>query len=166
MKRLLVALLLLYPLSALAETYEWTDERGTVNFTEDLGKVPKKYRKRVKVLGAEESPAPKSSVAPEPEPAQPKADEAQKGKKLYGGRDESAWRKDFLTANGELESAESELSALRERLQDTSKMSRSEYLAIQNTMKHAESRVARQQRKLDSLRENADRFGVPAGVRQ
>lgn len=34
---------------AYAETYSWTDEHGTIHFTEDLGKVPQKFRGRVKV---------------------------------------------------------------------------------------------------------------------
>ena len=66
MKKLLVLLLLLYPLSAVAVTYEWTDEKGTVNFTEDLGNVPKKYRKKVKVLGADEGGAPQIIESAEP----------------------------------------------------------------------------------------------------
>ena len=165
MKRLLVAMLLLYPVCAAAETYEWTDERGTVNFTEDLGKVPKKYRKKAKVLGVDDSAAPMSSVSPEPGLAKPKVDDSQPVRKLYGGRDESAWRRDFLAANHDLQSAETELAALRDRLRDTSKMSRSEYLSIQNTIKHAEARVLERRRKLDLLREKADRFDVPLDLR-
>ena len=38
--------LILFALPAIAETYTWEDDLGTVNFTEDLGNVPKKYRKK------------------------------------------------------------------------------------------------------------------------
>lgn len=164
MKKLLLVLLLLYPLSAAAETYQWTDERGTVNFSEDLGKVPKKFRKKAKKLGSEDA-APATTAA-EPEAVPPKAGEAQKGKKLYGGKDEVSWRRDFLQATSNLEAAETELAALKARLSDTSRMSRSEYLAIQNSIKHGEGRVQDLQRKLDQLRETADRQGVPAEFRQ
>ncbi len=34
---------------AAAEMYKWVDDKGTVNFTEDYSKIPKKYRKKVKV---------------------------------------------------------------------------------------------------------------------
>ena len=166
MKRLLVALLLIYPLSASADTYQWTDDRGTVNFTEDYGKVPKKYRKKMKVQGDEGGAAPQSSVSPEPEMDKPKSEEAEPGKKLYGGKDERVWRRDFDAAAYDLQSAEAELEALHGRLKDTSRMSRSEYLAIQNTLKHAESRVQGMQRKLDLLRETADRYGVPMDFRR
>ena len=185
MKKLILMLLLVYPLSALAITYEWTDERGTVHFTEDLGKVPKKLRKKVKVLGGEEKAPGSAENAPggqegvpgsqeggaprgagQPVRVTPGGEQADKGERLYGGRDESAWRRDFLEAADELKHTESELSLLRGRLSDTSKMSRSEYLSIQITIKHTENRLQQLQRKLDLLRESADRHGVPAQARQ
>lgn len=168
MKNLLVVLLLLYPLTAAAETYQWTDERGTVNFAEDLGKVPKKYRKKAKRLGAEEesAPAPKVVNGGEAEPVKAKSDEAQTAKKLYGGKDEAAWRRDFLQAEFNLKNAESDLATLKGRLADTSRMTRSEYLTIQNSIRYAEDRVQAQQKKLDQLRETADRLGVPPEFRK
>jgi len=164
MKKLLVALLLLYPLSAMALTYEWTDENGTVNFTEDLGKVPKKYRKKAKVLGAEES-GPQTTVEPGEPAKKTKPEAAGEKKKLYGGKDEQSWRKEFALAKAEVKSTESELANLHGRLEDTSKMSHGEYLAIQNTIKHNEIKLQGQQKKLNELQESADRAGVPAEFR-
>ena len=40
--------------TADAETYTWTDAQGTVHFTEDLGTVPAKLRKKVRKLGDDE----------------------------------------------------------------------------------------------------------------
>lgn len=167
MKTLLLLLLLLYPLTAAAETYQWIDERGTANFAEDLGKVPKKYRKKAKRLGAEEETAPAATgSAADPQTARPKGEPARAENRPIGGKDEAGWRREFLQANSNLQSAETELSTLRGRLGDTSKMSRAEYLAIQNSIKHAEVRVQEQQKRLDQLREKADSLGVPAGYRQ
>jgi hypothetical protein len=166
MKKLLVAMLLLYPLSALAVTYEWTDDRGTVNFTEDLGKVPKKYRKKAKVLDGEDSGAPQSTVIGEPAKGKAKSDEPPKGKKLYGGKDENAWRSEFVTATGDLQHAEAGLQVLRGRLADTSKMTRGEYLSIQSSIKNEEARVQQMQKKLDLLQQSADRLGVPMEFRR
>ncbi|WP_129125727.1 DUF4124 domain-containing protein [Geomonas oryzae] len=164
MKKLLVLLLLLYPLSAIAETYQWTDERGTVNFAEDLGKVPKKYRKKAKRLGVDEEPVKIINDAP----AEPKAkkDEPEAGKKLYGGKDEAAWRREFSQAEFNLKNAESDLATLKGRLRDTSTMSRSEYLSIQNSIRYAEDRVQAQRKRLELLQESADRLGVPAEYRK
>ena len=74
MKKLLVLLLLLYPLSASAETYQWVDERGTTNFAEDLGKVPKKYRKKAKRLGEGEDTSSTGATGKPPVASEPKAE--------------------------------------------------------------------------------------------
>lgn len=167
MKKLLVAMLLLFPLSAVAETWQWTDERGTVNFAEDLGKVPKKYRKQAKPLG-DDGGAP-LVIEKEPEAApkvQGKGEDQQKEKQIVGGKDETAWRREFNGARHSVRLAETDLADLRVRLTDTSKMSRTEYLSIQNGIKQLETRVQQQQKRFDQLRENADRLGVPQEWRQ
>ena len=45
----IVLLMILYSvLSANADTYTWTDNKGVVNFTDDPGLIPPKYRVKVK----------------------------------------------------------------------------------------------------------------------
>lgn len=164
MKRLLVLLLLLYPLSASAQTYEWTDARGTVNFTEDLGKVPKKYRKKVKVIGADEGT---TQIIDTTEPVKGKTKDlgTQTEKKpLESGKDEAGLRNEIAATKNQLQATEKELEGLRGRLGDTSKMSRSEYLTIQNSIKHYEVRVQELNKKLDKLREKVP--GGPTDSRQ
>ena len=160
MKKLLVVLLLLYPLSVSAQTYEWTDASGTVNFTEDLGKVPKKYRKKMKVLGADESATPQVIDSGEPVKVKPKDNGAQAVKKTAAGKDEVALRNEYAAAKANLQAFEQELADLHGRLGDTSKMSRSEYLTLQNTVKQDEYRVQEQRKKLDLVREKAERAGI------
>jgi hypothetical protein len=158
MKKMLVLLLLLYPLSALAVTYEWTDQSGTVNFTEDLGKVPKKYRKKVKVLGADESGAPQ--IIEEHASGKTKEAGTPKEKNAPGGRDETGLRREYAAAKSNLQSTEDELTEMRRRLADTSKMSRTEFLSLQNTVKQREFRAQEQKVKLESAREAAQKAGV------
>jgi hypothetical protein len=166
MKKLLVLLLVLYATSAAAVTYEWTDDRGTINFTEDLGKVPKKYRKKAKVLGAEESGAPQ--VIEEPVKgsgtgsgaAAGTKDAAHKDKKAVPGKDDAALRTEFGAAKYQLQAIEKNMADLRGRLQDTTKMSRSEFLTLQNTLKQEEFRAQEQRKKLDQLRLNAEKSGI------
>ena len=160
MKKLLVVLLLLYPLSAIAVTYEWTDESGTVNFTEDLGNVPKKYRKRAKVLGADESGAPKIIESGEPEKGAPKELGSQKEKKALEAKKEEALRNEYGIAKENLMATEQDIADLRARLGDTSRMSRSEYLTLQNTLKQDEFRAQEQRKKLEQLRVKAEKAGV------
>jgi hypothetical protein len=158
MKKLLVLLLLLYPLSAIAVTYEWTDQSGTVNFNEDLGKVPKKYRKKVKILGADEGGAPQ--VIDEPVKGKAKETAAPKEKNAPGGKGDAGLRGEYAIAKANVQATEDELTDLRGRLGDTSKMSRTEYLSLQNTIKQEDYRLQEQKRKLESLREAAKRAGV------
>jgi hypothetical protein len=166
MKKLLVAMLLLYPLSAVAQTYEWTDHQGGVHFTDDRNRIPKKYRKKVRVLG-ENTGQPLISETTSGKKKSSKGEEAEKekGKNLYGGKDETAWRNEFKSARGAVQRTEADISELRGRLADTSNMSRSEYLTLQATLNHLQSRLDGQQQKLDQLQESADKAGVPAEIR-
>lgn len=169
MNRLLLFSLLPVSVLLCAATYEWTDSRGTVNFTEDLGKVPPKYRKKVKVIG-EESGTPQITETTEitdPPKVTPKAVEKVGEKKsLYGGKDEKGWRSEFIQAKGELKLAEQDLDAFRGRLKDTSRMSRTEYLSLSNSLKNQEYLVNQLRKRLDALNASADQAGVPAEYRQ
>lgn len=169
MKKLLVLLFLFCPFTAGAVTYQWTDSRGTINFTEDLGKVPKKYRKKVKVLGAEESGTPQITDTVESVKGKGKDAAGQpsagKDKKGAGTKDDTALRTEYLTAKANLQAMETNVTDLKARIADSSKMSRSEFLSLQNTLKQEEYRVAEQKKRLDLLRENAARSGVNLDAR-
>ncbi len=47
------------------KTYEWVDEKGTVNFTQDYGSIPEKYRDRVKEKQDEPGASPKTKEKPD-----------------------------------------------------------------------------------------------------
>ncbi len=48
-------------------TYHWTDEKGTVHFTDDLSKIPSQYRNQIKIIKAPETPPTKTDSPPKPE---------------------------------------------------------------------------------------------------
>jgi hypothetical protein len=48
-----------------AETYRWVDEKGTVNFTQDYGSIPEKYRDQVKEKPDEPGVEPKLNKKPQ-----------------------------------------------------------------------------------------------------
>lgn len=173
---LITALLVLFALPVLAVTYEWEDSQGTINFTEDPGSIPKQYRKKAKIVGAEEEAA-----APEPSAAnaEPKSGaKAKKGeaseqtaggnkeiKKMYGGKSAETWSRDFTQLNGNIKAEEDQLSELKERIKDTSKMSRGEYLSIQMGINASESRLQRLRGKLAALTAEANSADLPAELR-
>lgn len=71
-KAILVLFLSLFVSSASAAVYRWVDERGVVNFADELDKVPKAYRNSV-----EETDMPHSRIpAPSPRPGDSRAGEA------------------------------------------------------------------------------------------
>jgi Domain of unknown function (DUF4124) len=67
MKSILILIaMLLFAGPVFADTYVWEDAHGTVNFADELGKVPKAYRKKVKIFGEEEPPPQEKSEGKEP----------------------------------------------------------------------------------------------------
>ena len=170
MKKLtLVLFLVLFAVPAMAETYTWTDERGTVNFTEDLGKVPKKYRKKARIIGGDNAEAPPPAEAPEQKPAAggvPKdaaapVPEKDREKVLYGGKEGAEWSREFATVRAELKSSEDQLVDTRKRMDDTSGMSRNEYLSLQLTIRNMERRVLELRKRLEELQRVAREGEVP-----
>ena len=92
--------------AANAELYMWKDAQGTTHFTEDLGKVPKKLRKNVRNLEADDSssPAPSTPSASAatgaekvgnsaPPPVSDKVETATD--QLYAGKSYEQWKKEF-----------------------------------------------------------------------
>jgi hypothetical protein len=173
---IIVALLVLFAIPVEALTYKWVDKQGTVNYTEDLGSIPRKYRNKATIVGAEEDatspeggakegakPAAKARGDEQPQ-AQP-AKEKQDQKKTYGGKSGETWKRDFGQLNADIKATEDQLSELKQRMQDTSKMSRGEYVSIQMGINGAETRLQRLKGKLDALTEDANKADVPADLR-
>jgi Domain of unknown function (DUF4124) len=173
---IVVALLAMFAVPAAAVTYTWEDDQGTVNFTEDLGSVPQKFRKKAKVLGAEEEEAPPAAKEPkeaaqpvqkgkEAGPAKEQPAEKKDTKKIYGDKPAEAWKSEFAQLNADIKTAEDQLVEMRKRLADTSKMSRSDYLSIQKTIREIENRLLVLREKRDVLNTEANRAEVPAELR-
>lgn len=105
---------------AHADTYTWTDEQGTIHFTEDPGTVPEKIRSRVrKVEEAEPAPqekaVPQAPVAKVPHEATGASRAGVEGEfdpaGSYAGKTYDQWQKEL----GERESA---MAAVRQRLDE------------------------------------------------
>lgn len=62
----ILLILFLQPhLSSAGEIYRWTDEKGTVHFTDDLSKIPRPYLDRVEKKGVPEETLEKREVPKE-----------------------------------------------------------------------------------------------------
>lgn len=165
----------LLPVLASAEIYKWVDDRGQTGFSDDLTRVPKKYRDKA-IISDKQEPAveiiEKGSIdkgvkkgADGKGEQSPAADEKVKEKPIFGGKTGDAWKQDLGRAKHEVRSLEEQAVGIKERMNDNSKKSRGEYLSLQNTARDLEVRIGKAQKKLDALTEAADQAGVPAEYR-
>ena len=60
---IIVALLVLFAIPVEALTYKWVDKEGT-HYTDDLGNIPQKYRKKAIIVGSEEDVAAPDEAKP------------------------------------------------------------------------------------------------------
>ncbi len=162
--------------SVQAATYKWMDDQGTINFTEDPGNIPQKYRKKAKIVGeddtvdagVEKKDAGSGGKIQEPTEVQGAAPAAkQENKKaVYGGKDATAWKSEFSRLGGELKSVDEQLDSKRTLFSDSSKLSRAQYKSLQYDIKNLEQLREDILTKLKSLRNEATKEGVPAELQQ
>lgn len=81
-----------------ADTYSWTDDQGTIHFSEDRGAVPQKYRKKARKVAAESPeeektiPAAAAKAPAVVPPATGRADQSAAAD-IYGGKTFAQWEK-------------------------------------------------------------------------
>jgi len=96
--------------------YEWTDDRGVVNVTDDLSKVPDKYRSRAKKLG---SSGPGQAGQGAVSPQAPSPSEAVPGPVERSDEDRKAqWQRRMRDAKQQLAAAEDRYRQLSQRKSD------------------------------------------------
>ena len=177
MRFILLAVLLATPLICSAETYKWVDEKGQSGYADDLGKVPKKYRDKA-VVTEKQDQAVEIIEKSEPEKSPRKGGEVKAGqsvggddkskgkdKPLYDGKDGAAWKLDFARLKHEVKSLEEQSTGLKERMADAGKISRGEYLTLQNTQRDLDVRIGKARKKLEALNDAAEKAGVPGELR-
>ena len=121
MKRLIVSIFVLSMAAPVcADTYQWTDSKGVVHFTDNPDKVPRQYRKKVRKRPSVKSETP-VSVSPAQGSSAPKVEGRKEVSKsppqLYGGHDEKWWRATTGNLREELAKLIEELPAKRDKLQ-------------------------------------------------
>lgn len=172
-----IPLLLAIPVLCSAQIYKWVDEKGQTGYSDDLGKVPGKYRDKavveekqeqaVEIIenSAPDKTAKKGDEAKEEQKKDSKGQNKDKDKRTYDGKTGEAWKKDFASQIFQIRSLEEQLAGIKERMADGSKMSRDEYLTLQHTQRDLEVRLEKAKKKLAALNETADKAEVPAEFR-
>jgi hypothetical protein len=178
MTRLIMLLLVLtLPLQVSAEIYSWTDAAGTVHFTEDLGRVPKKYRATaLRRASGEDLTAPAAAPVaslPEGVPAAERTQpEVTHGAAApapgvtpatrYGSRSAAEWQTEFRALRQKLTQIEQQQEQLQKEGGDGTKALSSQQIAdlnLRSKQLHDEFEATRL--RFNQLVEQANQAGLP-----
>jgi hypothetical protein len=174
---LMMVLTVAAPVSA--ETYKWIDDRGTVNFTEDYSQIPKKYRKKTRMIGdvGASSPEVASGNVGESKNEWSGASSAESNqattvgkpeKKVatFGGKNGDEWSGEFGKISSEIKNVEEQIAQRRDKLSHPEKLTRAQYLGTEYEIKDLQAKLEELRGKRSALDETASRVGVPYEFRK
>jgi hypothetical protein len=173
--------LLLLSSHALAGTYSWTDQHGTMHFTDDIGRVPAKYRAkalkesqgRYQYLdqtvepsrpetkadlpaGIDEAAKTAATIAPLPVP------EEVTGKTSFGGRTAAEWQQQFRALNSQMNQIQQQQEQLRQEGGDGKTLiSRGKANELQTRGQELGKRYEEVRQQYNQLVEQANKVGLP-----
>lgn len=169
---------LFFATSADAATYEWIDEKGVVNFTDNPDNIPPKYKDKAKKrFSVEPDSAKGAPVQPQKPDQPPRAAEPSpqaEAPVLYGGHDEAWWRSSFNGIRNEIKGIEAALPAKKEDLAVARRkltiyqytQYRVAYHDLLVEIEKDEARIQELTKQLQALDVSASRAGVPFDWRQ
>lgn len=178
MKSILViifVLLLTGPLGA--ETYSWVDETGTYNFSEDLSRVPKKYRKNVNRrgdMGSREA-APAKANPEKSTQADPRKVEDSSGKsggstgadtQLFGGKTQDAWRNELKAHELELTTLEQQLERIKKQITTPARLSRERQTELVKEFENTRENYNQKYKAYGELVESARKAGLVIEIKK
>jgi hypothetical protein len=169
MKWIIVLVLVMFACPAVqAEIFEWIDGQGVVHFTDDLDKVPAKFRGKVQIKtpGAGRDGGATAEKVQPPGVAAPPPNVK---KQLYGGHDENWWRSSFNVAQGELKKLQDQLAEKNQSLTELHRKrviyqkpsDRVAYNALAEEISGDEEKLKALQAQFAALQAEADNAGVP-----
>jgi len=156
----------------MAQTYTWTDDKGTVNFADDLSQVPKKYRGKAKQRSDDPD-----TVKPEPaatkeipaaKPAEGKAEPLPKDadKWMYGDRNAGQWRQEFRMREVAYKSQEQKLEEISNLMKNPVGISRERFEALPQEFRETQKEYLRLLKQYNDLNDAANQVGLPAEFRK
>lgn len=170
---LLVLFLVVSP--AVAQMYEWVDEKGVVNFTDNPVHIPDKYKGKAKklenMLPTETEKAPAAPPAAEPQRVRTMRSNDEP---LYANRPLSWWKSEYDSRKLALENMRNELEKLKEadnvaRRKKMIYQRRSDYRALdesKNKIAMQEELIRNAERSLAEFEKYADQAGLPVDWRK
>ncbi|MCX8119092.1 MAG: DUF4124 domain-containing protein [Desulfobacterota bacterium] len=105
---------------AAQDLYRWVDEKGVVHFTDDLTRVPERFRTSLEKKGPLEKPAPSPKLSPDPQPEKQPLPPAPEKRDLFG-RDEAWWRAKVREWEDKLQKARENVERLQAEIRQKEK---------------------------------------------
>jgi hypothetical protein len=121
---ILILLWVLPSISHAADIYKWVDKDGTVNFSDDLDKVPPEYRDQVKTEKVRDSEKTQTST---PGPASVQKPEGEK--RDVKGRGEQYWREIVKPWKKQLKQAEEDYKNTNIKIDDALEVVKGRFLS-------------------------------------
>ncbi|HAG52049.1 MAG TPA: hypothetical protein DCL42_12040 [Deltaproteobacteria bacterium] len=175
MRHIVVAVFLfsivLIPLDALSDLYQWQDEKGDVHVVDDMLLVPPQYKDKVKII---KTKLPQETVPPEPyiPPSPPPSEQ----RELYGEYPIEWWRDEFDKRKSEIADLEKTIAEQKSFInifergrglgQTYSKEDIESYEAYKRNLPDNESKLQKLKAELEELRRKARTYGVPREIRE
>ncbi|MDI7258657.1 MAG: DUF4124 domain-containing protein [Thermodesulfobacteriota bacterium] len=117
---LLIILSIFISTPGFAQVYKWVDDKGGVHFTDDMTKIPDKYRPKAEKIGMSEK---KSEIKIESDPSSKRKedvyrDQLGRGEEYWKNR-VGEWNKKLKMAQEKTESSRMKYNELTERINDS-----------------------------------------------
>lgn len=176
----ILALLLTMALAAplYAETYSWVDSNGTYNYSDDLSRVPTKYRNKVLKLGETGNKDKQPAVTPEAEATKvrkeqtshkekttPSGSSSIDEKQLYSGKSYDEWQKEFGRQEAELKQMELELAKIRQTI-STGRISKEKQAALLREYETLQAEYKQKFSRYGELVESAKKSGLTVEMKK
>jgi hypothetical protein len=157
-------------------TFEWTDDKGTVTFSDNPMQIPDKYNKRVKKRATVKGETPQVRFDQNSSPI--RRQPTQKAE-IYGGHDEGWWRGQFSGTRTEIERIKVELESKQQNLKalhykkvisnssqtdgifGNPRKNKENYRVAYDDIREDEKMIKVLDQKLIELENEAARYGVP-----
>lgn len=160
-----------------AETYSWVDETGTYNFSEDLSRVPKKYRKNVNRRGdmGSRDAAPAKANPEKGSQSDPRKVEDFSGKsggskggdtQLFGGKTQDAWRDELKVHEIELTTLEQQLEQIKKQITTPARLSRERQAELVKEFENTRGSYTQKYKAYTELVESARKAGLVIEIRK
>lgn len=158
---------------ALADLYQWQDEKGDIHVVDDILLVPPQYKDKAKTLKTRPPDTSDKFIPSQPAPLQAPAIKNE----LYGNYPLEWWKNEFVARKREISELEKTLEEEKKFILDFERGRRiykrlyseedsEKYETYKRSLPDDENQLNKLKSELEELRHKAQIYGVPKEVRE